>query len=121
MSGVQMIRVGVLGEDGVRTQRVVRAGPTAVAGLAVNEDPVKTGTWNITHAASGAAVAVMLPGPEAALHVAGHLADVCDWTMTAQQLAELGGVAASFVRALDGIGALEFLPRRRGVLRGGGV
>jgi hypothetical protein len=117
VTGMQMIRVGVFGADGVRAERVVRAGLTPVPGLVVNEDPVKTGTWNITHAVSGAAIAVMIPDPEAALHVAGCLGGVCDWTMTAQQLAAIGGIANSVVRALDEIDALEFLPRGRGVVR----
>ena len=102
MNGPQIVRIRVRGEDGARTEQAIRAGPTPVPGLVVNEDPEWPGTWNITHVASGAAVAVMFPGPEAALYVASRLAGVCDWTMTAARARPSPGGVHAAVGAGDG-------------------
>ena len=87
MSGMRIVRVWRRDDDGQIEQLAVAAGPTPVPGLVVNEDPRLSGCWNITHAPSGAAVACKFDSPEHALHVAIKLADVCDWTMSSEEIA----------------------------------
>ncbi len=113
VSGPQVISIWVRGGDGSRSRVQVAAGPTPVPGLVVNEDPEWPGTWNITHAATGSAVAAKFPGPEHALYVAGKLAGVCDWTMTGPELAVMrGDLSRQMWRVLEEAGALEFWPQR---------
>jgi|SRR5450755_483398 len=75
--------ITVPGSDG--TRREVRAGPTPVAGLLVNEDPQLPGHWVVTHERSGYAVAAM-PDPEGALHAAVQLGTLGDWDCPADAL-----------------------------------
>lgn len=115
MNGPQPVRILVRGQDSGRHEATVIAGPTPVPGLVVNEDPVLRGTWNITHAASGAAVACLFDGPEHALHVATRLAGACDWTMCAAEIAAVRrGLREAILDALDGAGA-HHLGHYRGV------
>jgi hypothetical protein len=63
--------------DGMVT---VKAAPTPVPGLFVNQDPTYPDQWNVTHLATGCAVA-KLDDPEAALDIAVKLGPACDWTL----------------------------------------
>ena len=117
MNGLQVVCIKIRGDDGTRTERPVIAGPTPVPGLVINEDPQWAGTWNITHASSGAAVAMMFPDPEAALHVASRLGGVCDWTMTAAELVPVREeIEPRLVQALEDAHALGFQQWRGSVL-----
>lgn len=126
MTGMQIVRIWRRDDDGPIEQLAVKAGPTPVPGLVVNEDPRLSGTWNITHAASGAAVACKFDSPEHALHVALKLAGVCDWTMSREEITEARyDLRERWAQALEDAGALEMQPWRQSVpdsyLSGGGA
>jgi hypothetical protein len=58
-----------------------KGAPTPVPGLYVSENPSVPGEWNITHLASGGAIATRFKDPEHALHIAVKLGPLCDWTI----------------------------------------
>lgn len=102
MSRAQLLPVAVFVDDRPSTV-TVRTVPTPVPGLVVNEDPVAPGFWNVTHVASGAAVA-RLPEPEACLQAAIQLGEIADWTRSGGDLQADEEVTAAFSEWRDGPG-----------------
>jgi hypothetical protein len=102
VTGTRIIRVWMT--DGLVS---VKAAPSPVPGLVINENPGTSGGWNITHLASGACVAGRFEDPEHALRIAVELGPVCDWTISGAELIKLPGGRREWLRALARAGALE--------------
>lgn len=81
--------------------------PTPVPGLVINRDPDAAGTFNVTHARSGAAVA-HVPDPEFALHVAIKLGELTDWTRSGIELRRSKKVTRACKRVLRETGAAAY-------------